>query len=225
MNDNVWVIIPAYKEQAVIAGVVRSVRELYSKVVVVSDGAADRTAEEAASAGATVLRHAVNLGQGAALQTGIDYALAQGADYVVTFDADGQHRVEDVGAMLAELRAKGADIALGSRFLGRAEGLAWTRRVVLKLGIVFNFAITGILMTDAHNGLRVLTADAARKIRLRHNGMAHASEIVEAIARNKLKFIEVPIVVLYSDYSRGKGQKLGNALHIVMDLLAGKVYR
>src|SRR5665213_2732842 len=120
MDEDVWIVIAAYKEQDVIASVVKSVGQLYPQVVVVSDGSPDRTAEEAASAGATVLRHAVNLGQGAALQTGIDYALAQGAHYLVTFDADGQHRAEDVGAMIAELRAKNADIALGSRFLGRA---------------------------------------------------------------------------------------------------------
>ena len=202
-----------------------SVLQSYPNVIVVSDGAADRTAEEAARAGATVLRHAVNLGQGAALQTGIDYALSKDARYLVTFDADGQHRIADVDALLKELDAQHADIALGSRFLGRAEGLGKGRKWVLKLGILFNYLITGILMTDAHNGLRALTADAARKVRLRHNGMAHASEIVESIARLKLKYVEVPIVVLYSDYSRSKGQRLGNAFNIVVDLLAGKVYR
>lgn len=225
MDENVWIVIAAYKEQDVIASVVKSVRRYYPQVIVVSDGSPDRTAEEAASAGATVLRHAVNLGQGAALQTGIDYALLQGAQFLVTFDADGQHRVEDIGVMIAELQARKADIALGSRFLGRAEGLSRRRRLVLKMGTIFNYLITGILMTDAHNGLRVLTADAARRIRIRHNGMAHASEIVESIARQKLKYIEVPIVVLYSDYSRSKGQRLGNAFNIVVDLLAGKVYR
>lgn len=225
MDENVWIVIAAYKEQDVIASVVTSVRQTYRNVVVVSDGSPDCTAAEAAAAGATVLRHAVNLGQGAALQTGLDYALSQGAQYLVTFDADGQHRVQDVAALLAGIRAGNADVALGSRFLGHTQELNWLRRLVLKLGTIVNFLFTGILMTDAHNGLRVLTASAARKIRIRHDGMAHASEIVECIARNKLRFVEVPITVLYSDYSRAKGQQLGNAFNIVVDLLAGKVYR
>ncbi len=223
--DDEWVIIPAYREQDVIGGVVRSVIRSGRRVVVVADGAEDGTAAEAALAGATVLRHAINLGQGAALQTGIDYALMHDAAYLVTFDADGQHRVEDIGVLLEALRRSQADVALGSRFLGDAIGISRWRRFVLKAATAFNYLLTGILLTDAHNGLRTMTADAARLIRLRHNGMAHASEVVDLIARHKLKYVEVPVVVLYSEYSRVKGQKLGNAFNIAVDLLAGKIYR
>ena len=225
VTRDVWVIIPAYKEQDVIANVVRTVLAAYENVVVVCDGSPDRTAEEAVAAGAAVLKHPINLGQGAALQTGIDYALSRGAKYLVTFDADGQHDCADIGVLLHELSAKGADIALGSRFLGRAEGMGRGRGLILKCATLFNFLITGILLSDAHNGLRAITAHAARQMRIRHNGMAHASEILESVARLKLKYVEVPIVVVYTDYSKAKGQRLGNSFNIVLDLIGAKVHR
>lgn len=148
-----------------------------------------------------------------------------GADYIITFDADGQHRVQDVETLLTQLILVNADIAFGSRFLGDSVGLTPRRRLVLKLGVLFNFIFTGLLMTDAHNGLRALTADAARKIRIRQNGMAHASEFVEQVARLKLKWVEVPIVVIYTDYSAAKGQRLGNSFNIALDVIGGKVHR
>jgi glycosyltransferase involved in cell wall biosynthesis len=224
-DANVWVVIAAYNEEKVVANTVRHVLASYANVVVVSDGSPDRTAEEAVTAGAAVLRHPINLGQGAALQTGMDYALSRGAKYIVTFDADGQHRVQDIGALLAKLKSENADIAFGSRFLGEAVGITSRKRLVLKLGVIFNFLFTGLMMTDAHNGLRVMTANAARRIRIRQNGMAHASEFVEQVARLKLKWIEVPIVVIYTDYSAAKGQRLGNSFNIALDVIGGKVHR
>jgi glycosyltransferase involved in cell wall biosynthesis len=224
-DTRIWVVIAAYNEEKVVANTVKNVLADYPNVVVVSDGSRDRTAEEATSAGAAVLRHPINLGQGAALQTGIDYALSRDADYIVTFDADGQHRVADIGALLAKLKSENADIAFGSRFLGEAVGITPRRRLVLKLGVLFNFIFTGLMMTDAHNGLRVMTADSARKIRIRQNGMAHASEFVEQVARLKLRWIEVPIVVIYTDYSAAKGQRLGNSFNIALDVIGGKVHR
>lgn len=224
-DANFWVVIAAYNEAKVVANTVKNVRTSYANVVVVSDGSCDKTAEEAVAAGAAVLRHPINLGQGAALQTGIDYALSRGAEFIVTFDADGQHRVQDIGELLFKLKSENADIAFGSRFLGEAVGITLRRRLVLKLGVLFNFIFTGLMMTDAHNGLRVMTADTARKIRIRQNGMAHASEIVEQVARLKLRWIEVPIVVIYTDYSAAKGQRLGNSFNIALDVIGGKVHR
>jgi glycosyltransferase involved in cell wall biosynthesis len=224
-DANVWIVIAAYNEEKVVANTVKNVRASYANVVVVSDGSRDKTAEEAVTAGAAVLRHPINLGQGAALQTGIDYALSRGAEYIVTFDADGQHRVQDIGALLSKLKSENADIAFGSRFLGEAVGITPRRKLVLKLGVIFNFIFTGLMMTDAHNGLRVMTADSARRIRIRQNGMAHASEFVEQVARLKLRWIEVPIVVIYTDYSAAKGQRLGNSFNIALDVIGGKVHR
>jgi glycosyltransferase involved in cell wall biosynthesis len=191
----------------------------------VDDGSVDATASAALAAGAIVLRHAVNAGQGAALQTGIDYALANGATYVATFDADGQHHVEDLVTMLAVLQASPHDIVLGSRFLGHAEGLTVARRLVLKAAVLFTNLTTGLKLTDAHNGLRVMTASAARQLHIRQDGMAHASELIEQIGRLGLRFAEVPVTITYSDYSRAKGQRLSNSLLILRDLVAGWLLR
>jgi glycosyltransferase involved in cell wall biosynthesis len=223
--SSTWVVIPAYDEAEVIATVVKSVREYFRDVLVVDDGSADDTAELALSAGAVVLRHPFNLGQGAALQTGVTYALDCGADLIVTFDADGQHRIDDVPGMIERLRGVQADVVLGSRFLGRAEGLPWLRRIVLKLAVLFTRVTTGLNLTDAHNGLRVFARNAAVRLKIRQDGMAHASEVVEQMARSHMKVVEAPVHVAYTSYSLRKGQRLRQSVRILTDLLVGKMIR
>ena len=218
-------VVPAFNESGVIGPSVSGLRNRFPNVVVVDDSSRDATAAEAHSAGAVVLRHAVNAGQGAALQTGIDYALARGADCVATFDADGQHQVEDLIAMLTALQAAPLDIVLGSRFLGHAEGLPFARRLVLKTAVLFTNLTTGVRLSDAHNGLRVMTASAARRLRIHQDGMAHASELVAQIGRLGLRYAEVPVTITYSDYSMAKGQRLSNSLRILRDLVAGWLLR
>lgn len=218
-------VVPAFNEAAIIRQSVASLRTRFPNVVVVDDGSGDATPAEALAAGAVVLQHAVNIGQGAALQTGIDYALAQGAGFVATFDADGQHHVEDLVAMLAVLRAESLDVVLGSRFLGQAVGLSGTRRLLLKVAVLFTNLTTGLRLTDAHNGLRVMTAAAARRLQIRQEGMAHASELIAQIAQLGLRFREVPVTISYSDYSVGKGQRLSNSFGILRDLVAGWLLR
>jgi glycosyltransferase involved in cell wall biosynthesis len=219
------VIVPAFNESSVIGPSVRSLRSRFAHVVVVDDGSVDATASSALAAGAVVLRHAVNAGQGAALQTGIDYALARGAAYVATFDADGQHQVEDLVTMLAALQGGSQDIVLGSRFLGHAEGLPLARRFVLKAAVWFTNLTTGLRLTDAHNGLRVMTDSAARRLHIRQDGMAHASELIEQVGRLGLRYAEVPVTITYSDYSKAKGQRLSNSFLILRDLFAGWLLR
>src|SRR5262249_52780639 len=152
-----WVVIAAYNEARAIGPVVAELATLPYRVVVVDDGSSDATAEIAARAGAEVLKHPINLGQGAALQTGIDYALLRGASQVVTFDADGQHRAEEIAVLLAALSAGGADFALGSRFRGAAVDLPPLRRLMLRAATVFTRLTTGLDVSDAHNGLRAMT--------------------------------------------------------------------
>jgi len=221
----VWVVIPAFAEAPVIGDTVRGVLARYPRVVVVDDGSTDDTAGVAHAAGAVVLRHPINLGQGAALQTGIEYALRRGADLIVTFDADGQHRVGDVAAMIEALDRAGADVALGSRFLGTAVGLPRMRRIVLKLAVQFTAITTGLRLSDAHNGLRVLTRHAAEAIEIRQDRMAHASEIVHCIARHGLRHVEVPVTVLYTEYSLAKGQRLSNLFAILGEIFGGRMQR
>jgi glycosyltransferase involved in cell wall biosynthesis len=221
----VWVVIPAYNEGSMIGTVVHSVRRAFANVVVVDDASADHTGPVAQSSGAHVVRHPINLGQGAALQTGFEYALQAGASHIVTFDADGQHHIEDVALMLERLDDSGADLALGSRFLGTTSGMKQSRRWLLRAAIVFTLLTTGLKLSDCHNGLRVLTAGAARKLTLRQNRMAHASEILAKIRKENLRFVEVPVTISYTDYSRQKGQSFMDAFAICRDLFAMRLMR
>jgi polyprenyl-phospho-N-acetylgalactosaminyl synthase len=222
---NLWIVIPAYNEESLIEQVIREAGTLGSPVLVVNDGSSDDTAARAYAAGAIVISHPMNLGQGAALGTGIEYVLRQHADYIATFDADGQHRIEDLERMFQILKAGGFDVVLGSRFLDHRTTISLRRKIVLKLAVLLTWVMSGKRLTDAHNGLRVMTADAARKIRITQNGMAHASEIIELVQRHKLAVTEVPVTVLYTDYSLKKGQPLSNAVNIVLELLTGRLGR
>jgi glycosyltransferase involved in cell wall biosynthesis len=227
-RKTIWVVIAAYNEAAVIGRVVAEVTRRGCVTVVVDDGSRDATGEMAGKAGAIVLRHPVNLGQGAALQTGIDYALRQAADFadfIVTFDADGQHRAQDIGALIAALENHDADFALGSRFLGSSTNLPLERRILLKAAVSFTRLTTGLRLTDTHNGLRAMTRRGAGRISLRQNRMAHASEFLDQIAQSGLRWVEVPVTLEYSAYSLAKGQKLGDSLAILVDLSAQRLHR
>ncbi len=224
-DRRVWVVIAAYNEAGVIARVIADVRRRGYPVLVVDDGSTDTTAEIAGQAGAVVIRHPVNLGQGAALQTGIEFALARGAEFVVTFDADGQHRADDIAGLLKALTDNNADFALGSRFLGASIDLPASRRALLKAATVFTRLTTGMRVTDTHNGLRAMTRCGASRIALRQNRMAHASEMLEQIARSGLRYVEVPVTIEYSAYSLAKGQKLSDSLAILVDLSAQRLHR
>lgn len=214
-----FVVVPAYNEGEAIAAVITAIVARFERIVVVDDGSSDATAQVAHRAGAHVLVHPVNLGQGAALQTGLDFCVREGAEFIVTFDADGQHDADDVPNMIAALEATGAQVALGSRFLaGSRTNAPRSRRMLLKAAALFTRVTTGLKVTDAHNGLRVLRRDAAGQIHLRQNRMAHASEILEQIARRKLSYVECPVTIRYTDYSRAKGQSGWDAIHILIDL-------
>ena len=172
-----------------------------------------------------MVAHPLNLGQGAALQTGIDYALAQDAEIIVTFDADGQHRVSDIVRLTAALVDEQADFALGSRFLGNAPNLPMARRLMLQAATLFTRLTTGLAITDTHNGLRAMTRRGAAAIRLRQNRMAHASEFLSQIAVSGLRYVERPVTIEYTAYSLAKGQNMRDAVLILLDLFAHRLYR
>lgn len=219
------VVIAAFNEADVIGPVVRDIRQSYPNVVVVDDGSSDGTAACALASGAVILRHPVNLGQGAALQTGITYALARGGEFVVTFDADGQHACADIARMVRALIENDAEVALGSRFLGKAVGISTARRILLRLAVLFTRLTTGLKVTDTHNGLRVFTRAAARKVKITQNRMAHASELLDQVARHKMSYVEVAVTISYTNHSRAKGQTILGAADIVGDLVLGKLAR
>ncbi len=221
-HPGTWVVVPLYREAGVVGDVVRELRTRFAHVVCVDDGSPDGSAAVAEEAGATVVRHGVNLGQGAALQTGITYALRDElTTSVVTFDADGQHRVEDADEMVRRLEREGLDVVFGSRFLDRRTQLDPLRRAVLRLATVYTNRSTGVRLTDAHNGLRVLSRRGAAHLRLKHDRMAHASEIVEQVGRSGLRWAEHPVEIRYTDYSRSKGQSLLNSVNILVETLLG----
>jgi polyprenyl-phospho-N-acetylgalactosaminyl synthase len=223
--QGIVVVIAAFNEAGVIGAVLRELRQSYPNVVVVDDGSSDSTSVCALAGGAVVLRHPINLGQGAALQTGIAYALARGGEFIVTFDADGQHAAADIARMVHALIEHEAEVALGSRFLGAAVGISIARRALLRLAVLFTRLTTGLKVTDAHNGVRVFTRAAARKVRITQNRMAHASELLEQIARHKMSYVEAPVTISYTSHSRVKGQTLLGAADIVSDLVLGKLAR
>jgi glycosyltransferase involved in cell wall biosynthesis len=208
-------VIAAMNEEAVIAQVVAEVvREGWS-VVVVDDGSRDATAARARDAGAHVVEHAINLGQGAALQTGIDYAALQGAEAVVTYDADGQMACADIPALVAALAD--ADIALGSRFLGSVEGATARRMALLKGAVVMSNRLSGLKLTDAHCGFRAIRASALPSLRMYQNRMAHASELLRKIKTSGLRVVEVPVTIRYTEHSMRKGQTGFQAVRILFD--------
>ena len=224
-TDGVWVVIAAFNEAARLGDTLAGLRPYARDVVVVDDGSSDDTAEVALRHPVWVLRHAVNCGQGAALQTGIDFALSRGAGVVVTFDADGQHDPAEIARLAGPVRAGEADVALGSRFLGRAVGIPRARWLVLKLGVLFTRAFSRVRVSDTHNGFRALSRQACQKIRITHNRMAHASEILDEVRRHGLRYREVPVTVRYSRATTAKGQSSWNSLRIVAELLLGRMVR
>jgi glycosyltransferase involved in cell wall biosynthesis len=222
-----WVVIPAYNETEAVRGVVEDLLARGYPVVVVDDGSRVPLRQVLSGTAVHLLRHVINLGQGAALQTGIRYALERGAEIIVTFDADGQHQSTDIPALSAPIRAGRADVALGSRFLagGQAVHITRTKHAVLKLAVVFTRWTTGLAVTDTHNGLRALSRKGAQTLHITQNGMAHASQILQQIAAHRLAFAEVPVTVVYTEYSVRKGQRLTNAFNILWDSFAELFYR
>ncbi|MEY2936584.1 MAG: hypothetical protein RL033_7333 [Pseudomonadota bacterium] len=227
VSPRVWVVIPAYNENEAIRAVVQDLLDRSYQVVLVDDGSKSPLLDVLGGQAVHALRHAINLGQGAALQTGIQYALRQGASVIVTFDADGQHQSTDIPALIEPIVSGRVDVVLGSRFRegGRAVHITRAKRMVLKWAVAFTRVTTSLPVTDTHNGLRALSRKAAEQIQITQNGMAHASQILQEIATQRLAFCEVPVTIVYTEYSVRKGQRLSNAFNILWDSFAEFFYR
>jgi glycosyltransferase involved in cell wall biosynthesis len=201
-----FIVIAAYNEGKSISKVISKLQSSgYSDIVVVDDGSSDNTYDTILNSGAIALRHVINRGQGAALKTGIDYSLKNGADIIVTFDADGQHRIEDLSAMINPVKNKKCDVTLGSRFLNNTTDMPFFRKLTLKIAVFVVWFFYGAKMTDAHNGFRVMNRKAASAINITSDRMEHASQIVEEIHRKNITFREIPVTILYTDYSMEHG--------------------
>lgn len=226
-RPRVFVIVRAYNESTVIQNTLTELLAHGYEVAAVDDGSTDNTWELMCQLPIHRVRHPINLGAGAAFQTVVEFALRQGAEVLVNFDADGQHRVEDIPVLLAPILAGDAEVVLGSRFLRAddAQSIPLIRRIVLQGARLVNFMFTGMWLSDAHNGLRAMTCDAASCLDLRETGFAYATEMLEQIRRHRLRCVECPTHIRYTEYSLGKGQRLSNAFNIFLDLVVGRMVR
>ncbi|WP_293004243.1 glycosyltransferase family 2 protein [Mycobacterium sp.] len=224
---DVWIVVPAFNEAGVIGEVIAELRSTFPNVVCVDDGSADDTGDIALRAGAHLVRHPVNLGQGAAIQTGVEYARSQpGASVFATFDADGQHRVSDVLTMIDRLTSEAADIVIGTRFGPGVSRPPLLKRIVLQTAAWLSPRGRRLGLTDSNNGLRVFNKTVADQLDITMNGMSHATEFVMLIDENRWQVTEQPVEVLYTEYSSAKGQPLLNGVNIIVDgFLRGRMPR
>lgn len=213
------IVVPAYNEAERIGRVIRDLFEHgWNNVLVVNDGSSDATIVVAEQAGAKVISHIVNRGQGAVLETGNEYARRNGFDVVVHFDGDGQFCAADIKEAVEKIFS-GYDVVIGSRFLDKRSALPWTKRyIVLPLARLVNRFLTGVNLTDAHNGFRVLNKKALEKIKINQSGMAHNSEIVAKVKETGLLFAEHPVEVKYLEY----GQSAVGGFKIIFDWIFKK---
>jgi polyprenyl-phospho-N-acetylgalactosaminyl synthase len=224
---NVWIVVPAFNEAGMIGEVIADLRSVFSNVVCVDDGSGDDTGEVALRAGAHLVRHPVNLGQGAAIQTGVEYARRQpGAQVFATFDADGQHRVKDLVTMIDRLGTGDVDLVIGTRFGPGVSRPPLLKRVVLQTATRLSPRGRKLGLTDTNNGLRVFNKTVADGLDITMNGMSHATEFIMLIAENRWRVAEEPVEVLYTEYSQSKGQPLLNGVNIIFDgFLRGRMSR
>lgn len=225
-NRSIFVIIPCYNEAKVIRNTVTEVLEKGYTVVIVDDCSKDNSKKKLRGLPVYYLRHRVNMGQGAALQTGIDFAKRKGAKYFVTFDADGQHDINDIPGMVEYLEKENADIVFGSRFLpGAKTNVSRSRSFALNMGRYINYLVSGIMLSDSFNGLRLFSKQTADKIRITENRMAHPVEFLMLTAAKKLKHVEYPVSIHYSDYSKAKGLKNRDGIKILFEMFLYKIFR
>jgi glycosyltransferase involved in cell wall biosynthesis len=216
-SGNVYAVIPAYNENAVIESVVEALLPYRFHLIVVDDGSEIALYPLFKNSPVTILRHAVNMGR---------VPPSKQAEYIVTFDADGQHQSGDIETLLQKLRNNEANILLGSRFLkGAYHNMPTMRKIILHTARYLNFCLTGLLLSDAYNGMRAMNQTAAKSIHIRANGMAHATELLTQIKKGKLRYAEVPVSIHYTPYSRKKGLTTWSSFRIFFDILLNKIFK
>lgn len=202
----------------------------YNNIVIVNDGSQDNSWKilESYWDKIVLLKHFKNRGGWAALETGFEYFRRYGkCELVCTFDADGQHQIKDLEKFLQEFQTdQDLEVILGSRFIKKTNTNVWLmRKIVLKLGIIFTFFVSHLKLTDSHNGYRVFRLQTLEKIKLSIDDMSYASEMIDIIASKKIKFKEVPVDIIYTDYSLSKWQKSSNAIKIALKTLWYKFFK
>lgn len=220
MFDHVYIIIPAKDEASRIGKVISKSLELgYRNIIVINDGSQDDTAKVAYSYGVTVLHHLVNLGPGAATQTGIEHAIEQGAGIIVTIDADNQQFPEDIEKLVNHLEAKDVDVVIGSRFMNRENEIPIMRIIYNMIANVITFILTGLPVSDSQSGMKAFKAEFAQKCRLHFNGFEFCVEFIRNIRLYKATYSEVPIRVIYTKETLSKGQNLLTGVRMLAKLI------
>ena len=226
LTEKTYIVIPAHNEEKSIKTVIEDLQNSgYNNIIVVDDGSKDNITQIAQECGASVLTHLINRGQGAALKTGTDYALIQGADIIVHFDADGQMRAEDIKKVIKPILDYDKEVSFGSRFIENTSNMPVLRKILLKLGKIFMRVFFRVNTTDPQSGFRALSRKAAQQIEITQRGMAHCSEILEQVRRKKIPFAEVPVTILYTEYSKQHGQNNLAAIKIASKLIWSKIIR
>ncbi|MFH1457039.1 MAG: glycosyltransferase family 2 protein [Patescibacteria group bacterium] len=219
------VIIPAYNEEKTIRQVIREVKNYIKNIIVIDDGSTDNTFEIAKNEGVVVYHHIINRGLGGALATGIQGAILEGADIFLTFDADGQHKAKDIPRMIKPIIESKADIVIGSRLLNISKNMPIFRRLANLTANVITNVLFNIKTTDSQSGLRCFNKKTAQLIDIKTNSMEVSSEIIKEIKSHNLKFTEIPIQAIYTDYSLSKGQNFVLGLKTVIKLIILKLFK
>lgn len=222
-NMRIFIVIPAYNEQGTIKEVILDLKKHgFYNTIVVDDGSTDNTENEVRKfKGVILLKHIINRGVGAATKTGIEAALLKNADIIVTFDADGQHKAEDIKKVIKPILKKGASAVIGSRT--HDKNMPFIRIIFNKIGNILTFLMFGIMVSDSQSGLRAFSRKAAQKIKIKCNGYEVSSEIIKEIADHKLRLKEVPIQAIYTPYSLSRGQSLGKGVRTAFCLILRKI--
>jgi len=222
----VYIILPVFNEGAVLRSTIEQLLKCQYSIVLVDDGSTEDILSLSQGLPVHYLRHRFNMGQGSAIQTGILFALQKGAEIFVTFDADGQHDAADIEKMIEHLQQTKADIVFGSRFMSVSPShIGFLRKLVLQFARLLNYFFSGILLSDAHNGLRVFNSKAAASFKILENRMAHATEILMQVKRNNLRYEEFPVHISYTRYSKKKGQKLTHGFKVLQDIILYKLFK
>ncbi|ALM75077.1 HAD-IA family hydrolase [Thermococcus barophilus] len=222
---NAYVVVPAYNEEHTIGKVLDDLLRYFKSehIIVVNDGSRDKTEEIAKNRGVRVLTHLVNRGLGGALGTGIRYALFKGAELIITFDADGQHLVEDALRVMKPVAEGKADLAIGSRLRGDISQMPFIKRFGNFVLDAITAVFAGRYVSDSQSGLRCFNRKCASKIKITCDRYAVSSEIIIEASKNKCRIVEVPIRAIYTEYAMKKGTNVFEGIKIALNLLFDKL--
>jgi len=223
MLDKVYVLIPVFNEEKKIKSVVTDLSKYFVNIVAVNDGSTDSSRDILESLDVTLLNHSINLGQGAAISTGFKYIQnLMNANAVVTFDADGQHSVEDAKAFAKEILSCDEEVIFGSRFIKNKANIPFLKKIVLSIVVLFTNRFSRTKLSDAHNGLKAIKKDSLKKIDITIDGFGFESQIIHQVSKKNMTYKELPTNTIYTSYSKNKGQKLINGLIILEDLFKSR---